>query len=897
MVKPENCCGHVISSSHWDREWYHTVERSRFRLARCLDRLLDLLEHDPAWHFFHTDGQVQMLLDYLEVRPEARDRIIRLNRAGKLGIGPFLVQPDEQMPHGEVVIRNLEFGLADAAELGGAEKFGYLADNFGHPGQFPQILSGFGIDGASFWRGYDENQVEALENRWLGVDGSELLAFLMPRSYTIAANYGPTPEDDHRLELHLPKLLELSRTGNLALNDCIDHSLPPRHLAAVLEEMRARLGFREIRQSSWPELLAAVRQSGAELPVLCGELLYTPGLDSTFSTRVHQKQLAFRSELELLSYAEPLAALAALHTSRSPYREFLRRAWRNVVKNSTHDSLGGAHTDAVARDVDQRYLRALELAEGVIREALNDLAGVRGDYAFAETPDSLLVYNPLPRPLRRSFEFTFVTPNLDCGDRFAPIFRSARLFDGDRELPLVVEEIKPDFNVRFFDRLNPVIHHAFAWRAFAADVALPPLGVKTLRLEYYTPKGQHAILNADPAAPRRVRTVPPPIATPDGVLENRLLRVEVAADGTFSLLDKTSGRRYPALNLLIDQQDNGTQYGFETPPGAAERRIAAGTIGCSGNSHLRGTVVVQTTIDCFAELPAQPDFLIRRLGAEPETVRCPVTLRFTLEVESPLLAVAVAIDQRGSGHRLRTRFPVLPPGARLWAGSVFDLVERRAEDDPAHPCGVTAQQRAERTSAGFQRYLAVSSGGHGLIWAARGLYEYRAHRDLGTLELTLLRSNSTINYDFDAYGSAAGGLERGEHTLEFALLPFVGTEPAPEALARAEAYLLPPLARQFPAAAATAEFSGFELRGEQLYLSSFRPLSDRLFELRFWHQGAKPGLARLHFATEWEQIDRVRPDGTVLDTPERCGDELILTVRPREIVTLRLRRAPEPVQA
>ena len=35
---------HVLSGTHWDREWRYTAEQSKLRLSALMDNLLDLLE-------------------------------------------------------------------------------------------------------------------------------------------------------------------------------------------------------------------------------------------------------------------------------------------------------------------------------------------------------------------------------------------------------------------------------------------------------------------------------------------------------------------------------------------------------------------------------------------------------------------------------------------------------------------------------------------------------------------------------------------------------------------------------------------------------------------------------------------------------------------------------------
>jgi hypothetical protein len=47
----------VVPHTHWDREWYASHEEFRYRLVRLVDRLLAILEGDPAFRCFTLDGQ------------------------------------------------------------------------------------------------------------------------------------------------------------------------------------------------------------------------------------------------------------------------------------------------------------------------------------------------------------------------------------------------------------------------------------------------------------------------------------------------------------------------------------------------------------------------------------------------------------------------------------------------------------------------------------------------------------------------------------------------------------------------------------------------------------------------------------------------------------------------
>src|ERR1700679_1787789 len=85
----------IVPHTHWDREWYEPFQTFRLRLVHLIDGLLDLLESDPSYSRFLLDGQMAVIDDYLEVRPENEDRIRALADAGRLSMGPWYVLMDE----------------------------------------------------------------------------------------------------------------------------------------------------------------------------------------------------------------------------------------------------------------------------------------------------------------------------------------------------------------------------------------------------------------------------------------------------------------------------------------------------------------------------------------------------------------------------------------------------------------------------------------------------------------------------------------------------------------------------------------------------------------------------------------------------------------------------------
>jgi mannosylglycerate hydrolase len=149
---------------HWDREWYLTFQQFRLKLVHLIDKLLDILENDQEFKYFLLDGQTILLEDYMQIRSEMESDLRKYINAGRLLIGPWYVSSDEFLSAPESLIRNLFEGDRQCQQYGTKMMVGYLPDTFGHIGQIPQILRGFGIDTACLWRGLDDQPSELIWN-------------------------------------------------------------------------------------------------------------------------------------------------------------------------------------------------------------------------------------------------------------------------------------------------------------------------------------------------------------------------------------------------------------------------------------------------------------------------------------------------------------------------------------------------------------------------------------------------------------------------------------------------------------------------------------------------------------------------------------------------------------
>ncbi|MCC5890841.1 MAG: hypothetical protein JJU01_09735 [Alkalibacterium sp.] len=128
----------ILMHTHWDREWYFTKDETKVLLRNHMQEVMEYLENNPETIYI-LDGQSVMIDDYLELEPEAEDRLRALIDKGNLRVGPWYTQTDLLLVHGESIYRNLYYGIKRAREFGEPMLVGYAPDTFGHASQMPQI--------------------------------------------------------------------------------------------------------------------------------------------------------------------------------------------------------------------------------------------------------------------------------------------------------------------------------------------------------------------------------------------------------------------------------------------------------------------------------------------------------------------------------------------------------------------------------------------------------------------------------------------------------------------------------------------------------------------------------------------------------------------------------------
>ena len=362
----------IVPHTHWDREWYEPFQTFRMNLVDMLDELLQILDDDPSYSKFMLDGQMAVVDDYLEVRPEQEGHLRHLSATGRLSMGPWYILMDEFLVSGETIIRDLQLGVERGAAFGGVMEVGYLPDMFGHIAQMPQILSLAGFEDTVLWRGVP-SQVTKTGFMWEGPDGSQVRAEYLPVGY---GNGAAMPQDAkafvRRVLDHIEETKSFQMDEMLLMNGS-DHLHPQPWLGRVVAEANQIQDELAFEITSLPEYLSRAPREGLE--EWRGELrsgARSNVLMGVASNRVDVKRAVAVAERQLELRAEPLAALFvdAEHYPTS----FLDLAWIEMIRNSAHDSICACSVDDVVDAVLHRYAEARQLAEGVASRALVSLA-------------------------------------------------------------------------------------------------------------------------------------------------------------------------------------------------------------------------------------------------------------------------------------------------------------------------------------------------------------------------------------------------------------------------------------------------------------------------------------------------------------------------------------------
>ncbi len=889
----KNYC--IISHTHWDREWYLPFEQFRIRLVDMMDNLLDILRCDPEYRF-HLDAQTIVLEDYLEIKPHRRSELEKYVGEGRLLIGPWYVQNDFHLTSGEATVRNLIIGSDIAKKFGGCMQIGYAADQFGLCSQLPQILRRFGLDTCVFGRGYGRGESQFY---WRAEDGSEVLCEHMKDWYNNLQRLPDNPEGAYNLLISRGKLCaQRGKTDSYLLMNGVDHLEAQDNLTEIIGMLRPMMGEDErVFQDTLPEymdrLKAELQEKGTDMKCYQGEFRDLGAgsvLTGTLSSRVYLKQMNARAQADIEGRFEPGYSLLDILGIKKYPIGYSRYLWKTLIQNHPHDSICGCSVDPVHRHMTDRFERIFENLAELDARADEELIKHIDRTATAKDDIFIVCANNSMYPYNGIIE---AEVDIDTGTDLGGF----RITDEKgKEVPFEIASVKRNIGKRVLSPINlPGERRVNRYSLLLRPGKIDGMTRKTLLL---SPIAEP--MDVTPSRNKGLR-----------IMENECIKVRINENGSVDITDKSSGVAYKNSLIFEDDMDLGDSYNF-----------------CKYNGpEGSGLVTSENTKAKVFKVSDTPMRSVRRVSFTLNIDRItgkgeiPVELLLTLDAGSRFVSVAAKISNRLKYHRLRVRIPTGIISDTNYAGQPFDTVIRNKislyKNDETHPC------------TGF---VGIDGPGYGISVLSEGLYEYEhmAGENDGTLALTLLRAAGRVTGGFGETDekNVTEGWEApecqciGDYTLRFAVYPYTGDHISAGTAVMAGQFLSPVYAvarycdnnkmtggRPFVQAAGVPElyyrplenadivvprrysiFSIEQSMPNAMMLSAIKGAEDGAGQIiRLYNTTSESVGFSLKFTAKIKKASRATlGEEFISDIKVERGHRLVLSAKPKEIVTLRV---------
>jgi mannosylglycerate hydrolase len=878
---------YVIPHTHWDREWRYPIWKNRMLLIEFMEELLDTLEHDKNYHCFLMDGQVAPIDDYLEVKPENREKVEQYIKEGRIAVGPWYTLPDLYPLDGECLIRNLLKGIRVSEKYGDYLKVGYNSFGWGQTAQFPQIYNGFGIDFIICAKKVSKERAPQSEFLWESPDGTQVLASRLGQhargnfyfNTYLYAKYGinclssdfkyspelsgtaihnadsqhndedlfvidsKTGYNPGRLKLGMESAWKATDataapSARLFLNGT-DFSTSHPELSKMIDELNQldpETEFLNSRLEEYAKQLHKVLDKNA-LSVVKGELRDGPSCDcsgNALASRIYLKQLNKKVQNTLIYKAEPLSCAANM--LGIPYQSgFLNTAWRYVLQSHPHDSINGVTQDKTANDVEYRLNQAMEISQVAYDKSAAEIMKKIDLSAFSQNDHLLVVFNPHPYSYNEIIKISVCTPQEESVWSF-----TAQDCDNN---PLLIQEISRD------EKAYPVNDLVARPWPYAADRNfmyletgdIPAMGYKVIQLKPSTHFSRKHFYWMEMR-----KSLGEDIVKTDNVLENNYLRVVINQNGTLKIFDKLNGNMFDGLHYFEDTGDVGNYWAYYPPYHNKTYTTLTGNVEtwCEDNGPLSATIAIAYKMD-LPEYGFESKHGVNGEGKRSDETK-PFTIisRITLKKDSKRVDIKTTLKNNVRNHRLRVAFPTGIHAEYSNAAGHFTVDSR-----PSEPVkGADEKYWPEMQTLPMQTFVDVSDGKKGVALLNNCLTEYELKNDeKSTLYLTLFRAmGNTIVTWWEAVGEFAdqtGSQLQRDMEFDYSIYPHEGGWENGHVYTEAQNMNLPIAPYQLcghSAGTLPLKNSFLKFSNQNLILSAFKKAEDRnSFILRIFNPSSQ----------------------------------------------------------
>lgn len=862
---------HFVTYTHWDREFRWEFERTRMRLVDCIDHLLEIMKEKPEYRSFLFDGQLTLIEDYLEIRPEKKEEIVALAKAGRLELGPWFTLADCAPIQGESVVRNILYGMRKSMEYGDVLKCGYNVFSFGQIGQLPQIYANFGIDTILFYKYMDPSKSKYHEFIWESPDGTKALASRLgkearwnfffaghipivydkdawdknwqyqwgdfgkvfhtadPEGYQWFYDILDPETSFHKENIKMGVERALKTVEGTAAPEVVlmfegtDFTEPHPLTPEIIKEIQLQCGDEiEIIHSTLSDYineLKDVLKDREDLNLVKGPMRYGPvGSIHTDVFSIHPEIMIENSHAEnkILRYAEPLSAISWIHGIENYPTTYLEKIWKLMFQSHAHDSMHGLGPKTLGEGEIARLKQASIIAQGLERRGLQNLTKEIHTESVEDTEYFLAVHNP------SSFNRSEVV------EAYVDVPKEARLnylviedMDGN---PVQVQEVdRQETRAGLYhprSRNMPFYStkvHIYFWASH-----IPAVGYKTFKLKW-TQKNEYPYPHEDWDAPRIPAET---MLSGANQAENEYIRVKINRDGTVTITDKITGQTYENLNYFLDMGDKGNMWMYDCP--GNDRIINSLGMPSKVGVTTHGPLAVKFEINFTMSLPREYDFLNQKRSDVEKDM--PVNIRYTLKKGSRFLEVSTTINNTVKDHHFKVCFPTRLQAEKTWADGSFMVTEY-----PVKPSlnGELRGNELARHPAQLWYDLSDGDNGFAVLTDATKDYEILENDQNQTMAMGLVRGvRLRIPCDnrlWMEYPGDESAESLGEFTYGYALMPHGGLWEQAGLYKEALIFNAPMHVCQFgkQKGLLPLDKSFLSIEGNNLILSAFKKAEDR----------------------------------------------------------------------
>jgi alpha-mannosidase len=870
-----------------------------------------------------------VLEDYLEIRPENKEKLLHLIREGNISVGPWYLLPDIWLVGQESLIRNLEYSYDLAKEFNiPLMNTGYLPDMFGHSRAIPQIMGDLtNFKALVVWRGVPP-EINTVPFTWRSDKGAKTLmtTIYLPFGYGNASN----------LPVHEPKLSDeitnlvmqlkpFSPVPAYLLNHGTDHTVPNREVASALQhvQIEGKQVFLGVLDDFVQKLLQLLEEENYTPPEYIGELRSAARahlLQDTYSARMWIKQWNQKVEDLLTRYAEPLSTYAYYFRNKKYPTSFLAQAWKWHLRNQPHDSICGCSVDQTHEEMKFRYSYAESITESIIEETVGVLEA-------AVTPadeSSILVFNPtncadLPilfeikvpvkNPIRKLITSDGVEYEVQSLTSFSEkvwemtvgstkLKALMKMYPGRHIMNFYIND------VNFFDGEPPEICEV---HLLVADKPIGDLDAGVLKKDLLekinskrykkfhiliTREPEHVYASFMPLIPwgfsKIVPSSEPMVSVSSKTLfcsKNSIINdfydVTFYKDGTFDLIDKTNDIAYHRLHQFEDWGDRGDEYTFGrlgpelVKVSDVKREVKTfGPLFCE---------IKQTmNLNVFQEVDSSRE---KRIGKGVIPVN--TTFRFYRDISR--IDITTNLTNTTKDHRLRICFDLPYKSQHTFTDTHFGYIKRLGDPvgDETYiekPSGIQPQKR-------FIRVENENSEG-AITVLNQGLPEVELVKG-SRIAITLIRSVGWLSRSgiperpehAGPYYATPGAQELNQkYTYNYSCITHSKDEPFSCIADHSEAFSLVPLTSYLNHAQPKEESLTpiIRVKNPNIRISSLRVRQGKVYATIF-NLSNETIKSQMQFSKTLSELREIRIDGSEKARIELSGKELELSFNPFEI--------------